>query len=86
MNSYEQNLRTLIDKVDGTLDMGWQEVCDYIGADIHPDSLRKAFATTDYGGYKVAKYLMDKTAHDLNKILIPCLCPKLFVILSTCVL
>ena len=66
MNNYEQNLRTLIDKVDGTLDMGWQEVCDYIGVDIHPDSLRKAFATTDYGGYKVAKYLMDKTAHELT--------------------
>ena len=62
MNSYEQNLRTLIDKVDGTLDMGWQEVCDYIGADIHPDSLRKAFATTDYGGYKVAKYLMSSVS------------------------
>ena len=59
-------MRTLIDKVDGTLDMGWQEVCDYIGVDIHPDSLRKAFATTDYGGYKVAKYLMDKTAHELT--------------------
>ena len=76
MNSYEQNLRTLIDKVDGTLDMGWQEVCDYIGADIHPDSLRKAFATTDYGGYKVAKYLMDKTAHELTDDMIKTLQSK----------
>lgn len=76
MNSYEQNLRTLIDKVDGTLDMGWQEICDYIGADIHPDSLRKAFATTDYGGYKVAKYLMDKTAHELTDDMIKTLQSK----------
>ena len=54
MNNYEKNLQTLIGKVEGSIDMGWDEVCDYIGADIHPDSLRKAFATTEYGGYNVA--------------------------------
>lgn len=67
MNNYEKNLQTLIGKVEGSVDMGWDEVCDYIGADIHPDSLRKAFATTDYGGYNVAKYLMDKTANELTE-------------------
>lgn len=67
MNNYEKNLETLIGKVEGSVDMGWDEVCDYIGADIHPDSLRKAFATTEYGGYNVAKYLMDKTAKELTE-------------------
>lgn len=67
MNNYENNLQTLIGKVEGSVDMGWDEVCDYIGADIHPDSLRKAFATTEYGGYSVAKYLMDKTANELTE-------------------
>lgn len=67
MNSYEKKLQTLIGKVEGSVDMGWDEVCDYIGADIHPDSLRKAFATTEYGGYSVAKYLMDKTANELTE-------------------
>lgn len=67
MNNYEKNLQTLIGKVEGSVDMGWDEVCDYIGADIHPDSLRKAFATTEYGGYNVAKYLMDKTANELTE-------------------
>lgn len=67
MNNYEKNLQTLIGKVEGSVDMGWDEVCDYIGADIHPDSLRKAFATTAYGGYSVAKYLMDKTANELTE-------------------
>lgn len=67
MNNYEKNLETLIGKVEGSVDMGWDEVCDYIGADIHPDSLRKAFATTEYGGYNVAKYLMDKTANELTE-------------------
>lgn len=67
MNNYEKNLQTLIGKVEGSVDMGWDEVCDCIGADIHPDSLRKAFATTEYGGYSVAKYLMDKTANELTE-------------------
>lgn len=67
MNNYEKNLQTLMGKVEGSVDMGWDEVCDYIGADIHPDSLRKAFATTEYGGYNVAKYLMDKTANELTE-------------------
>ncbi len=66
MSNYEQNLQTLINKVEGNNDMDWSQVCDYIGVDVHPDSLRKAFATTEYGGYKVAKYLMDKTAKELT--------------------
>lgn len=66
MDRYEQNLQTLIDKVEGRLDIGWSDVRDQIGADIHTDSLRKAFATTEYGGYAVAKYLMDKTAKELT--------------------
>lgn len=66
MDKYEQNLQTLIDKVEGRLDVGWSDVRDQIGADIHTDSLRKAFATTEYGGYAVAKYLMNKTASELT--------------------
>lgn len=76
MNNYEKNLQTLIGKVEGSVDMGWDEVCDYIGADIHPDSLRKAFATTEYGGYNVAKYLMNKTAHELTDDMIKTLQSK----------
>ena len=65
--NYEKNLELLINKVDGIADIGWEEARDIIGADIHPDSLRKAFATTEYGGYSVAKYLMDKTANELTE-------------------
>ena len=66
MDKYEQNLQTLMDKVEGRLDVGWSDIRDQIGADIHTDSLRKAFATTEYGGYAVAKYLMNKTASELT--------------------
>ena len=67
MNNYEQNLQLLIDKVEGRNDLDWQDACDMIGLDIHPDSLRKGFATTEYGGYAVAKYLMNKTASELTE-------------------
>lgn len=66
MSNYEENLQLLIDKVDGVVDMSWDDVCDAIGIDVHPDSLRKAFSVTDYSGYNVAKYLMDKTASELT--------------------
>ena len=66
MSKYEDNLQLLIDKVDGVVDMGWDDVCDAIDLDVHPDSLRKAFAVTDYSGYNVAKYLMNKTASELT--------------------
>lgn len=71
MNSnYDENLNLLISKVEGSCDLGWEELCDIIGTDVHPDSLRKAFAVTDYSGYHVAKYLMDKTAGDLTEEMI----------------
>lgn len=65
MDNYEKNLQLLMNKVDGVQDLDWRTVADMIGLDVHPDSLRKAFATTEYGGYAVAKYFMDKTADEL---------------------
>lgn len=65
-NNYDNNLNLLINKVEGTCDLGWDELCDIIGADVHPDSLRKAFSVTDYSGYNVAKHLMNKTAGELT--------------------
>lgn len=66
MSSYEENLQTLINKVDGVSDSTWEEVCDEIGINCHPDSLRKAFSVTDYSGYNVAKYFMNKTTKELT--------------------
>ena len=66
MNNYDDNLKLLIDKVDGKLNLEWGEIRDILGCDVHEDSLRKAFSTTDYCGYKVAKHLMDKTANELT--------------------
>lgn len=66
MSSYDKDLQTLIDKVEGRISATWDDVCDLIGADVHPDSLRKAFTVTDYSGYKVAKYLMNKSANELT--------------------
>lgn len=67
MNSnYESNLQLLIDKVDGVNDLSWDDLCDRLNLDVHPDSLRKAFAVTDYCGYQVAQYYMNKTTQELT--------------------
>lgn len=65
-----------MNKVDGVQDLDWRTVADMIGLDVHPDSLRKAFATTEYGGYAVAKYFMDKTTDELADDLIDSLQKK----------
>lgn len=65
MDNYEKNLQLLMDKVDGVQDLDWRTVADMIGLDMHPDSIRKAWATTPYGGYAVAKYFMDKATDEL---------------------
>lgn len=65
MDNYEKNLQLLMDKVDGVQDLDWRTVANMIGLDMHEDSLRKAWATTPYGGYAVAKYFMDKATDEL---------------------
>ena len=59
MNSYEENLQLLINKVDGVNDLSWDDLCDRLNLDVHPDSLRKAFSVTDYCGYQVAQYYIN---------------------------
>lgn len=66
MSDYGKNLEVLIDKVEGVNDLSWADLCDMMGLDVHPDSLRKAFYNTDYSGYYVAKYLMEKNASELT--------------------
>ena len=76
MDNYEKNLQLLMDKVDGVQDLDWRTVADMIGLDMHEDSLRKAWATTPYGGYAVAKYFMDKATNELADDLIDSLQKK----------
>ena len=66
MNSYEENLRLLINKVDGVNDLSWDDLCDRLNLDVHPDSLRKAFSVTDYCGYQVAQYYTNKSTQELT--------------------
>ena len=76
MMEYEDILALLTDKVEGSIDIDWATIKDTIGAEMHPDSIRKAWATTPYGGYAVAKYFMDKTADELADDLIDSLQKK----------
>lgn len=66
VNNYEENLQLLIDKVDGVNDLSWDDVCDRLNLDVHPDSLRKAFSVTDYCGYQVAQYYINKSTQELT--------------------
>lgn len=70
MNSYEENLQLLINKVDGVNDLSWDDLCDRLNLDVHPDSLRKAFSVTDYCGYQVAQYYMNKSTQELTEDMI----------------
>ena len=66
MSNYDDKLQLLINKVEGLSDASWKDLCDTIGLDVHPDSLRKAFYNTEYSGYYVAKHLMNKSAQELT--------------------
>lgn len=53
---FEENLSKLISKVDRLTTKDWADLVLELNLKVHPDSLRKAFAVTDYSGYNVAKY------------------------------
>lgn len=59
MEDYEQCLSDISDKLDGTLDMDWDEIKDVYGIPFATDVLRKANGTI-FGGYAVGKYYRDK--------------------------
>ena len=65
MKSYEDELQTLIDKVEGISDKDWEEMVDDLDLNCHPDSLRKSFNTGRYCGYRVAKYYQNKIDNDI---------------------
>lgn len=58
--TYERGLRIIQNKVDGLIDIDWQEIVELLGLDCHRDSLRKASNVTPYSGVAVAKYYQDK--------------------------
>ena len=58
--TYEHGLRIIQNKVDGLIDIDWQEIVELLGLDCHRDSLRKASNVTPYSGVAVAKYYQDK--------------------------
>ncbi len=56
---YEQCLSDIVDKLDGNLDVDWEELRDMYGIPYATDVLRKANGTL-FGGYAVQKYYRDK--------------------------
>lgn len=62
-SDYEYGLRLIEIKVEqNPPDLEWADIVDYVGLDIHHDTLRKAANVTPYSGYNVMKYFKEKRA------------------------
>ena len=59
VEDYEQCLSDIVDKLDGNLDIDWEELKDIYGIPYATDVLRKANGTL-FGGYAVKKYYESK--------------------------
>ena len=65
MQTYEDKLVYLEEMLDsGNKD--WQKAVFDLDLNIHPDSLRKAFGTTNFSGYSVLKYFKNKQEENLS--------------------
>ena len=65
MQTYEDKLVYLEEMIDsGNKD--WQKAVFDLDLNIHPDSLRKAFGTTNFSGYSVLKYFKNKQEENLS--------------------
>ena len=53
------SLEYLVDFVENNKEKDWDVAVSHLGLNIHPDSLRKAFYTSEYCGYNVYKYMKD---------------------------
>lgn len=57
---WEYGLRIIESKIDGEIDLEWQDIVELLDLDVHRDSLRKATNVTPYSGVAVAKYYKQK--------------------------
>ena len=57
---WEFGLRIIESKIDGEIDLEWQDIVELLDLDVHRDSLRKATNVTPYSGIAVAKYYKHK--------------------------
>lgn len=60
MDSFENNLSRLIDKVEGITDETWEDIADDMDLGVSADSIRRSFSSGLFSGYNVAKYYEDK--------------------------
>lgn len=60
MDSFENNLSRLIDKVDGVTDETWEDIAADMDLGVSADSIRRSFGSGLFSGYNLAKYYEDK--------------------------
>ena len=60
LTTYEDKLNYLVTLVESGKKIDWDYAVKRLGLKMNPDSLRKAFNTTQFSGYNVYKYMLDK--------------------------
>jgi hypothetical protein len=58
--TYEDKLNYLVTLIESGKKIDWDYAVKRLGLKMNPDSLRKAFNTTQFSGYNVYKYMLDK--------------------------
>jgi hypothetical protein len=60
LTTYEDKLDYLVTLIESGKKIDWDYAVKRLGLKMNPDSLRKAFNTTQFSGYNVYKYMLDK--------------------------
>jgi hypothetical protein len=60
LTTYEDKLDYLVTLIESGKKIDWDYAVKRLGLKMNPDSLRKAFNTTQFSGYNIYKYMLDK--------------------------
>ena len=64
-SQYDYGLRLMLHKVECKPDdLSWEDIVRLTGLECHPDSIRKAFNTTEYSGYSLYRYVTNKVLEE----------------------
>lgn len=66
LTTYEDKLNYLVTLIESGKKIDWAYAVKRLGLNMNPDSLRKAFNTTEFSGYNIYKYMLDKQHEDCD--------------------
>lgn len=66
LTTYEDKLNYLVTLIESGKKIDWDYAVKRLELKMNPDSLRKAFNTTQFSGYNIYKYMLDKQHEDCD--------------------